>query len=420
MGSQASIAQSNLHALTARTNYAGAGGTHVGTWKIEKAAERLKEIDPMLLFQPVEGHDTTILYEAARTGAHETLCVIKLLAQNSASEEQFLRALSWRRPKDGTTALHVVTTGEAAAALLLAGCSAINSRELCKGYTPVIAATMHRNPGVVVVLTYWGADLATRDLATNQTAEEMAIWLTYPVKPGSSGLLDVFRGNVDLASYPGIQWLHSDIVRQELMYAGVHVVEPPSQSTKADSMDFGVAISELPNEFQVKAMLYDLDLSGTISFDDLDKIDPSRTLSQHKRCLEFSPIKILRKSRQPAPYTEEGTEGDDTIAENADQKITIGDGSKFKIKKLPPYLIKRAMAWDVSSSGFIKFGDLKKIEPNFTQNLVQKRSLPDPLFTEKAVEYGGFEPMDESGEGRGRKHVFENSPYSARKKQILY
>ena len=78
------------------------------------------------------------------------------------------------------------------------------------------------------------------------------------------------------------------------------------------------------------------------------------------------------------------------------------------------------MAWDVSSSGFIKFGDLKKIEPNFTQNLVQKRSLPDPLFTEKAVEYGGFEPMDESGEGRGRKHVFENSPYSARKKQILY
>ena len=95
MGSQASIANRNLHALASRTNYAGAGGTEVGTWKIEKAAERLKGIDPMLLFQPAEGHGTTVLFEAARTGAYETLCVIKFLAENSASEEQFLNALSW-------------------------------------------------------------------------------------------------------------------------------------------------------------------------------------------------------------------------------------------------------------------------------------------------------------------------------------
>jgi hypothetical protein len=173
MGATSSIAHGELHALCGRSNYAGAGGSEAGTLKIIRAAKRLKE-DRNLLYLPFPGTNTTILYEAARLGGHETLCVIKLLAESADNEEEFLNVLNWV-DQNGRSALHVATTGEAAAALLLSGCTMLNFQDN-QGNTPLLLATKNQSRSTVPVLLSWGGcNEKVKDFETGQTAIEQYV-----------------------------------------------------------------------------------------------------------------------------------------------------------------------------------------------------------------------------------------------------
>ena len=394
MGAQASVVHSDLMAKAARTNYAGAGGTKMGTWKIEDVADRLSKIDPHKFFEPWEGSRTTLLFEAAQTGGHECLAVIQILKKYATSYEHFLNALSWKN-EIGQTPLHVCNHGEAAAALLLAGCRTLNDVDFSKGYTPLLSATARYKASVCAVLKHFGADTEARDIEHKQTAYELANWLRFPIEKGSDECLRVLREEVDLASYAGIQWLYSEEIQNDLRKIGINIVMPNADRPNETDLDLGVLIKSLPEDIRYKAELFDTDLSGSISFEDLQKIDPKRKLVGHHKkgfTMEYTPkmqhafhesFRDIRDEDKKKVIDKFSLEEDILVESNA----PIDENTELKINDLPESLRQQALCWDLANHGTITLGQMRQIDSEFCDRLLSKKpiALDQERFLQKSV-----------------------------------
>ena len=114
--------------------------------------------------------------------------------------------------------LHVCTSGEAAAVLLLSGSRHIETRESVYGMTPLLWALNEVNADVVAVLRAWGASIELRDFS-GRKAMDIAWWRSMPPTRRGKKCLAVIRGDADLNIFTGCQWLESDKIAKELSVA---------------------------------------------------------------------------------------------------------------------------------------------------------------------------------------------------------
>ena len=148
-----------------------------------------------------------------------------------------------------------------------------------------------------------------------------------------------------MISYPGVQWLMSESIADDLRKSGVRVRKLVADGNKNTLLENCVYIKDLPVEMRATAAKFDIDQSGTIGFLDLEKIDQKRSLSSmHKGKLVISPIKVV-----------DPTKSVDRKNFNMSESIRIVD--------LPAHLQNAAKAWDVTGSGSITLTNLAKMDP---------------------------------------------------------
>jgi hypothetical protein len=269
MGAGSSAVSRNLHHSVMMAT------AHGGTSDMERAADRCIRLNPRIIFDPDPDNHTTMLWEACKRGHQETMVMLKLLRKHSASKEEFVRTISWAHPQSGQNGLHVATCGRVAALLLLCGHTGLEQRELTKGMTPIVWNTFIGNYRVVATLQSWGTVETTRDTKIGANAEDHAHWISYPKVAGSDTCLEVLRGQHDTAQIAGVQWLHSADLMGELSKSGIDVVK--HECLHPGTLKDHVLISTLPPELQNKAMLFDVDNSGSISYEELSKCDGVRS-----------------------------------------------------------------------------------------------------------------------------------------------
>ena len=176
-----------------------------------------------------------------------------------------------------------------------------------------------------------------------------------------------------MISYPGVQWLTSKSIADDLKKSGVKVHRRPGSVDDATLLETCVYIRDLPAELQSTAAKFDLDHSGTIGFEDLEKIDQKRELVHlHKGKLVISPIKVT---------------GPTGVLHK--ERLTMAD--TIKITDLPVHIQNGAKAWDVTNSGSISLTNMAKLDSTFMTQLLsppmgkemealQSRNCPDPFY----------------------------------------
>ena len=216
-------------------------------------------------------HGETCLFAAAKAGALECLCMVQILKRAALSDAEFRAALDWRHPESGLTPLHVCTTGEAAAVLLLSGSRHIETRESVYGMTPLLWALNEVNADVVAVLRAWGASIELRDFS-GRKAMDIAWWRSMPPTRRGKKCLAVIRGDADLNIFTGCQWLESEKIAKELSVAGITVHTLPSGLPHVD-LSKTVIVDTIEDEgLQNEAALWDVDHSGSITREEFDDI----------------------------------------------------------------------------------------------------------------------------------------------------
>ena len=211
---------------------------------------------------------------------------------------------------------------------------------------------------------HFGADTEARDIENKQTADEMANWLRFPIEKGSDEGLRVLREEVDFASYAGIQWLYSEDIQNDLRKVGINIVMPNADRPNETDLDLGVLIKSLPEDIRYKAELFDTDLSGSISFEDLKKIDPKRKLvGHHKKCftMEYTPkmqhafhesFRDIRDEDKKKVIDKFSLEEDILVESNA----PIDENTELNIYDLPESL-SSGLCWDLANKGQSRLSD---------------------------------------------------------------
>ena len=205
----------------------------------------------------------------------------------------------------------------------------------------------------------------------------------FPIEKGSGKCLSVLRDEVDYASFSGIQWLFSPEIHNELKKVGIQLVQPSASKPNETNLNLGVLIKNLPEEMRYKAELYDTDLSGSISFEELEKIDPKRTLvGCHKKNfkMEYNPkmqhafhesFRDIRDEDKTKVIDKFALQKEDYV--EADEPIT--ENTLLQIEDLPEHLKYQAMSWDTTSSGKITMKKMYQIDAEFCEKLLSKKPV---------------------------------------------